>query len=74
MPETYTKYSIIWTDESECEVIRGSNVPLGSPQDEVGSMVPRNILAQSQLVEVREICGTINFPEKPILFFFIISF
>lgn len=34
-------------------------------------MITRNILAQSQLAEVREICGTISFPEKPILFFII---
>lgn len=37
-------------------------------------MVTRNILAQSQLAEVGEICGTISFPEKPILLFLLLIF
>lgn len=37
-------------------------------------MVTRNILAQSQLAEVREICGTISSPEKPILLFLLLIF
>lgn len=37
-------------------------------------MVTRNILAQSQLAEVGEICGTISSPEKPILLFLLLIF